>query len=857
MYPRSPLYAMYLAGQQVREVYGAVGSALGALQDALLVLRKRSLPVRDVSSLMNAQVALFELSGLVARTTVKDITQLPAYGRMNTNLNRFLAAVGSNVKSNGQLVQTPEEARKSLPRLVNNLQVQVTEYFRRVALLADGMANYNSCNLAQIVSTTVINNALVLLSSRAASLSAMSEVDRLVVLRQTILEVLGVQTVVKNFGSFPGLSSANSLTGNIVAFTDADRPANPAEAVVFLTSGLVLVPGDDHAGSTNILDVWVDGAPPSDPPSQEFMLPGSVYPRIELTTAGPYVVDPAANSLNFLIDNTTTVTCVLGTGSRTAAQVASDFDTALNSHGYTAEVFFLPVMYDGEVITDAMNKVSLAFGNFPPSSITPGDEVDFYYGPDAIQTRTVTSVHTTGSDIDYFYVDGAALTAATTDRIRSGNVRSVRIIPLDKKASILARSRIQVKLPNTLEQQTALSLGIYGEVYGQGQATDADVLVSQVTGSSTLCSASTRQNTIYTGSLTTDPADPTVLITSSPVGIAVDQSVVISEGPNAGKYFIDSIVTPGTYKLRSLLPKYSDGFGQPFVDQGTIGFDGYVVTSKNMTLASSVYLEGPGSGGVGTAAGPARGTTNYVKFSSGYKGTAEGDDVEFYYSNSSTPDFVAKVLQVFSDGVVRLDAAVFNNASLRLSPGALPFAKLVTGHVSDFETLAAALVAQLQKPDANPTTYFKDLNRLINPLAVNTNPTDSDIGTAEARVNDLEVILTAMDSEVEAYNPDHVPQLDEMVKALAEKGVDRGLDLLLSCEFNIFFGLTQEQTSYAGAFQAAVRDVARNDMVIHKTDRLPHSQLKSSAESPDMEYSQVDLDRAPVLDPPTGIDYVG
>jgi hypothetical protein len=778
---------------------------------------------------------------------------------MNQNLARFLGAVGSNIKQNGQIVQTPEEARKSLPGLVNNLQSAVVEYLRRVALLADGMANYNSCNLAQVVSATVINNALAMLSARTAQLEAMSESARLQVLRQTVLEVLGVQAVVTSFGSFPGLSSVTSLTGNLKAFADVARPATPAQVKVNLTSGLSLVQGELSGDSTNILDVWVDGAATAGPPSMEMYLPGSILPQIEFTVAGPYTLAGGTDGLQFETSDKygpgSTITAPLTHGSRTAAQVATDLDGSLHASGYTAETFFLPLMYQGEVITDATNKVSLPFGNFPGGNVAPGDEVDFYFGVNAIQTRTVTSVHTAGGAIDYFHVDGAALTASSSNRIRTGNKRSVRIIPLDKRVSINDRKRIQLKLPTALEQNTAALFGLYGEVFGQGQATVPDVVATQVTGGSSVCQASTTQLGAYAGTITSDTSDPTVIYTTSSSGIDIDCSVIIPDGPNAGKYFIDAVVVGGQYKLRSSLPVYSDGFNQPVVMHGTIGFDAYIISSKNKTTSTALALNGPASLGFYTGIlGPNVGQTFYVQFDSGYKGVNEGDVLEVYLTSTTVPDITTNVVQVYPDGVLRLDVAAPTTLSVPMVEGAAPFAKLVTGHVSDFETLATALTTQLQLPDANPTAYFKDLNRFINPLLVNMNPTDADISSAENRLLDLMNVLEPMDAAIALYNPDHVPQLDEMVKTLKEKGVDRGVDLLLSCEFGVFFGLTQELSSYAGAFQAAVRDVARNDMVVHKADRITSSRLISSSASPNMEYSNSDLDVSPLVDPPVSID---
>ena len=940
MYPRSPLYTLSLVAQRVREVYGTVTTAIDEISQALTVLRRRSLPVRDLSSLANARSALFELEGLVSKTSPKDITTIPAYKRMNSNLDRFLAAAGKNIKDNGQVVQTPEQARQALPGLVISLENAVAEYLRRVELLANGLSNYNSLNLAQVVALNVISNARQMLDARLTALEALSESDRLQVLRDTVLEILSIKAVVLKFGSFPGLSSANSLSGNLLAYSDTSRPAIPAKVTETLSGGLVMVAGVDALSSTNILDVWVNGVmppwasvvvPPA-APSASLYLPESVYARIESTAEGPYVIAAGVNDvLRFRVDDTTDYVVTLTAGSRTAAQIASDINTVLSGSGYTATTFLSPLMYDGEVISTTGNQISLPFGDFPAGSVNIGDDVIFYYGTNASTVRQVTSVTVVGGYPTDFTVNGAALLAASDNRIQVGNKYKLRIIPTNKTGNILARGKIQLKQTTTVETQTSIALGIYGEVYGQGQPTDVETVVTLVNGSNSVCTAAAVQVPAFSGSLRSSASDssgvmfylhrttatwtsgtaitmtlasalPTTVVPSGlvilrgglepdsvgtvssissdrltvtvglPSAVSASQgdvefppplilgqgmSVVVSDGPNEGKYFIDSVsLIPGQATVRPVFPTYKSGFGLPQEMTGSVGYDSFVVSSKNSTLASTVATKGPNSSGTFTSLGPNKGSTYYVKFSSGYKDILEGDALDVYLTSTATPDYQAKVVQVFSDGVFRLDTPVATDTSLSVSSNALPFVRLVTGQTLSFEQLSATLKAQLQNPSAGGTVYFRDLNRLVNVVVVNTNATAVQIGDAENKLTDLKNALLPMDTAMDGYNPSHIPQVDEMIRALSEKGVDRGVDLLLEAQFDVFFGLTQEETSYSGALQSAIRNVARNDMVIRKENRLgaTQSRLRSTAESPDMEYDRSDVDSAPAIDPPVDID---
>lgn len=855
MYPRSPLYMLYLAGVQVREVYESVIAAAQELKSALAVLRKRSFPVRDVSSLVNAKVALFELESVVNSRAPKDLTTLPAYKRFDSNLDRFLKASGGNIKSEGAIIRTPEQARNELPSLVSALEEVTYEYLRRVAVLSVGLDDYNGLGLAQLLAKTVIANARVRLDARVAELEGMSETARLEVLRETVLDVLGIKAVVRTFGNFAGLSSGSTVNGNLEAFADVARPGIPATSKVTLNGGLALVPGVTEVTSTNWMKIWVD-TPVVPTPSLQLFFVESTYPKIEGVASGPYVVTAGVtDSIRFLVDGVTVVTIALTAGTRTAAQVAADLDLGLNAAGFSAGTYFYPLLYKGEVVSTALNVISLAFGEFPTSSIQIGYEVDFYYGVNAVTTRTITAVTPGVSGVASFVVDGAALTASSTNRIEVGTVRNVRVFPDALVTSVMNRRKIQVKPSTDIQKQTGLLLGMYGEIYGFGQPSTAKSLAEQVTTGTATCTGAVEQTAIYTGVITTDPSDATKLVTGAAGSEALDMSVVISEGVNAGRYFIEELTaTPGTFKIRGVMPLFQDGFGQGVSMTGTIGYDSYTVSSRTTDLTSTIAYEGPSNSGSMTVRSIQKGTTYYAKFSSGFSDVVEGDRLEVYLTSTTVPDLTLNILEVYSDGVFRMDYAIPMDLSISMTATTLPFLRLVVGRVADFEALSEALITQLKNPNADPEAYFKDLNRFINPLRVNLNPSNSDIGSAESRVDDLTTTLEVMDTAIAAFEPSHVPQMDSTVKMLKEKGVDRGLDLLLSGEFSVFFGLTQEETSYAGAFQKAVRDVARMDLAIHKTNRITSSQLISSAESENYEYSTSDLDQSPRVDPPVDID---
>lgn len=864
LYPKSPFYLAFLSGGRLKEVLEEEVLARQNVLDALAVLRRRSLPVRDVSSLVNAKVALFELEGTVTSSNPpKDITNIPAYKRFNSNLNRFLGAVGGNIKKDGDIVLTPEQARQQLPDLIRTWKKSVLEALRRIPLLADALNNYNSLGLAQRLAAGVVQRSMAMLDARVTSLESLNETQRNEVLRDTVLEVLGIKAVVAKFGAFPGLSAGTSATGTLSMFADSSRPANPASALVPTQGLLVLIPGEDAASSTNILKVWLNGAPTSGTPSVELFLPSSKYPKIDSTKSGPYtfVVGEAEvdnNELNFTFTNPSeskTITFLNST--YTTTQFAALLTDELYAYGFRGETYFYPVMYDGQV-TISGNTISPTYGFFPANSVVVGYEVEIYYGVNAITTRTVTAVNTSSGNIVSFTVGGAPLTASTTDRIKIGDSSTKRfsIVPIDKVQTSVARRTITLNADTDVRLATGYTIGIYGTTTGTARPWDIATISDFISKNNAVCVSAGEVSAVLSNTtVTTDPADGFALYLTSTSGVLADMVVSVPSGVNAGKYSITSVDPANNrVKISKVIPQAQAGFGSGLAMTGcSVGWDQYRITSKGTLLTSSVSAIAPKEDGeYVTVTGSV--SSNYVTFPNLYKSVVVGDRIEIYETSSTTPSRTLEVLEVFTDDVAKLSGSIATSYSF--VTGTVPFVRVSKGNVSNFDSLSATLRAQMAMSDANSNNYFLDLNRFVNPLLVNTSPTNSDVAQAEARVQDMGDVLGPVAVAIDAFSPDIVPEMDQLVRGLKEKGADRAVDILLECRFVDFFGLSQEQTSYAGALQGAIREVATNDLPVHKSNRLARSNspLRISSPSPDYEIDTSDEDTSPMVDPPVDVD---
>jgi len=302
--------------------------------------------------------------------------------------------------------------------------------------------------------------------------------------------------------------------------------------------------------------------------------------------------------------------------------------------------------------------------------------------------------------------------------------------------------------------------------------------------------------------------------------------------------------------------------GAALIIYGDIGRADLSIRSRDRTVMSSVTLA-PGPWISGSSSETVFGKTNYFTVMS-TKGIAVGDIWE-YYEKPGSPSAVTSVVDVREDGVVVLRDYFPNNMVWDFSATSHPYARAKSSHVVDFSTFKSRLGAWLALPELKLSLYFADLNRLVQPLLVNTNPTVYSVQEAETKLADLHKLLSTdaaafhgsdvsatMQSILESYDVPAVDEVDALIRTLTEKGADRALSLFLQGRFTEFFGLTIEETSYAGTFQKTMREIAREDLAVSKIARTDSraGHLEASIPSPDFEYDFSDIDPSPTPDVP-------
>ncbi len=248
--------------------------------------------------------------------------------------------------------------------------------------------------------------------------------------------------------------------------------------------------------------------------------------------------------------------------------------------------------------------------------------------------------------------------------------------------------------------------------------------------------------------------------------------------------------------------------------------------------------------------------TSYFQLPEWPNGLEEGDLLELYDTDPSTPDVVRTITGLEeSERVIQLASGVDVRAgSYPMTTGSgIPFSRIRKTMFNNFINLRGNISEWVDQPP----NLFQQIQANINALLVNKKPTAAQLNSAVSSVNYLTIELSTLEAFLSAYTSDVVPEVDVLLDSFREKGADRGLDILLEGRFADFFGLSQEEVSYAGVVQRAVREVSREDLPIRKTGRGSNDVIIASYDEPDFEFDQSDIDDDAEVDIPGNTGNLG
>lgn len=331
--------------------------------------------------------------------------------------------------------------------------------------------------------------------------------------------------------------------------------------------------------------------------------------------------------------------------------------------------------------------------------------------------------------------------------------------------------------------------------------------------------------------------------------------VNVIDGPNSGQYFVQSPgPTPLDVVLQQTLPLTFQG---PVALDMVVSYGKLVLLLKSINKTTESQLLITGSGSIlffSTSSTSTRGFTPWFQLPAIPRGLQAGDILETYATDYKLPS-ARYAIQGVNGKVIQLSPSIPSQTSWQFTVQPPPFGRLRVGTMNDYGAVRLLLQAWLARPENQPL-FFTNFNRLVNPLLVNTNPTAVQVGTALNSLKQFYSFLLAvqatassapvtqaLDAILAEFTVEPVPTVAALLQSFLEKGSARAADLLLAGQFSLFFGLTVDGASYAGAFQEAARAVAMNDLPVRRINRAEaqSGQLIAQMQSPDYEYTAASI----------------
>jgi len=952
-----PFYCLALGAQRLRDLVAVEVGILDALLDAVAATGRRASPIESVDMLFGAKAALEELeTAAVSRTQgFKDISKVPSYQRFAANVASFLDGPAQNVKANGEVVQTSEQARQAIPGLLRQLAEQHAVLTERAAKLAAGIDNFKAVNLPALVASGAISRARQVLGAHAETLESLSKEERLLKVRDVTLDVLATKAVVTQFGSFTGPTAYHRILGTGQPYADVAHPASPAAVTSTTLDALSILPGqtdfliqsDDGAGGVTSLNLEA-------PPSITAAVSSSLFEVLVATAISsqgwligdgtnpappPGATVPDNNELRIQVGPTVyPVSLVVSADFTTfvsAQEICDEINAQVPGGILLARPIFSPLEYSGPLDVGVGGTFTVPGGatDFVRLGVKVGHLVEIAVGVNAGLYPIVSFTTTT------LTVSGVFVAELGANAEVGPPLRKIRIALADPATQVPAQTKLSI-LGDTDKSAAACStLGFFPGIYSQSLRTTIVDLVEQLNGRtnkvvasavySPVVSSDARSDALNAKSVTFFKAtgvaevfwsgvaatllgsfdltkiakDDVLVLRSGPnpgafgvvdsatsnqvrvvmgapgvaaAGVAFESgipivaaeymTVRIDDGPNRGDYLVEGQgATPLDVVLKGLLPQSRQGI-DPLVFSASVGHKALVLSGKSTGLSAELSVSGTGAPVLfSVVPAVAYGRTRYFQLPEVPRSLQAGDVLELYDGAYNVPT-TAHVIELVESSL-RL-VRVTPELSTHLSPApperwvfadqVPPFARVRVTQTFDFTTFQERALAWLARTE-NQQSYFSEVSRFLNPLLVNTSPTVNQVEVAKSIILPLYQLLSAsaapdptltLEYALASYQVAPVPAVDTLLKSYKEKGSDRAVDLLLEGQFGAFFGLSLDEASYAGAMQAAMRDVAREDIVVTKVGRVEAPRQLSQADSPDYDYDSSDIERGSEVDPP-------
>lgn len=663
-------------------------------------------------------------------------------------------------------------------------------------------------------------------------------------------------------------------------------------------------------------------------PEASLSLPESYVAQFLGSAPMPITVPPGGATLDVtaLLATETPIPIALSAGILSADGVVAQIQNAIDLAGLNGIVGVsptaLPVAFDGvvDVTVPGDARFTLQAGDLTALDIQVGDSVIILSGTDANKALTITTVAATFVECTD---TGLTIESGVHIQIGRGGAR-LRMFLVDGEAAVNNHYGLRLELTSTAT--TLLGLPPGAEIRSRPTSTKAiatSILTplftaTPVTTESLDVTAETIEKAaflIYTEELVGDTSSPsanTLSITYGGSAAVVGSVLLLRSGPDAGTYWVVTAVgsgsltasgtstpTPtadvsyvvgygnleekervsilsglnlGNYEIQGvrtggLIVDVFPSIPSTFDANGPLKLDAVVearsitVSSIDKTTASRVKVAGPAALELfGFDSIEGTGTTRFFKLPEVVTGLGVGDFLDFYETTYTLADEQHRIVNIEGD-ILELESSIDSLVSWAFQ-GPPPFAALRSLSMGAYATLRVGLLAWT---NSRSSTFWNNLQRAMNPLLFDTNPSAVEQGTARNLVLSLYKLLSrdgavaagtdpemTLEAALDAYTAPNIPTIDALLRTLQEKGLDRAVDLLTRCRVKEVFDSSIEDLSFSGRLQTALRDVARLDLPIRRDDRaaaFQSPQTYADENGVDYEY-EPDTTPTTLVDPP-------
>ena len=887
--PSAIFYLLSLAANRVNQ---DVIQALDYLDDIIIAIDEvggDTTTVTQTSLLEDAAAALIEVertiedrNAIAARPFDRYTQALDVF--TNNSLTPNVRRLGPGFPDTYEIVRPPQQAQSSIKTNIAELRDLHVVLLAEASQLTEALSEFLEANLPLASIQNTVPKVRNDLRSIKSAFDAATRDGAIEITRDAFLSIQAGRAVITNLTSISDPREARMAS----SATSSDR----AEASYPCSSSTPAEVSSEKGApfyltdTTNLAYVKVDGSVVQvatiDVPERGILVGyvGETFDihdagAAEMTSgsAGPYTVPASPDNVFDVYVDGVGYRATLTSGSRTAAQVAAEVNAATLIAGGPGTFDDVATASDDagslKLSHDTAGENTLILGDAAALNVALGfTNEQEAVGQDAnneLRLVTQDSVSTTVSltnGLARTAAQGAAGSSASpyfeggteTLETDSGTIEVVTIT-----SSVFGEdSQLKIESLTATQESAVETLGFSEGQEDRGEYASLRSIknaLDTVSGIEVELTEETLQSG-NGGTAVDDGGSPKLrlpwgTITASPTD---SDTLRITNGANIGWYLISAVSLGGAYDEITVTRPFPVMTGvEAQNQQWELHRDRFTIRSLSMDVDSQIEVEdGVDSGHVylGLPTAPVIGSVSGVKIKEGTK-----------LLNFTREDVVAGDILTFSGPTYTTEhtvtAVTYDGYQVEVTP---EVPGDLSGHEYTVEGSGARAYDQFIQQlldwftdvlePSRYTTNILELERTLNPLLVNKNPSAALIGTARTAANNLRNVYSqtspylGLTEILAGFTTLVVPRIDALLDMLRERGLDRAHDLLLLGEFTEFFSAGKDGSSYGGNLLEKMRSIAQNDVPQGRGTEFENAddRLLGSYAGTDSEYDFSDQD---------------